>query len=179
VARSKFQNTTIAGGFALALAFLVPWLVRDEGMKLAAYQDFAKVWTICMGETSGVKKGDTKSETECDKILKSRAGYFMQQVYAKLNVTVTPMLLASHAHFAYNIGIGGYAKSETLKLTNQGKYIEGCLAMMNWYKSGGHDCRIDKGKRNGCYGMIVRRIGERDVCLSNIPIKGDQKRMPL
>jgi lysozyme len=56
--KSKRATAAIAGAagaVALSIAALIkPW----EGRELKAYKDIVGVWTICDGETKGVKPAD-------------------------------------------------------------------------------------------------------------------------
>jgi lysozyme len=163
------NKSNAAAIFSAAMIVTIPWLATDEGESLTAYRDYAGVWTACHGDTIGVKQGDIFTPKQCKEMLKSRTGQFMTAVYNMLNIEISPEILASHTHFAYNIGLAGYKKSKTLELTNNLHFAEGCQAMMNWYKSDGHDCRMDKGKKNGCYGLILRRQGEVKKCMEGVP----------
>ncbi len=143
----------------------VPFIIDREGESLTAYRDAVGIWTICNGETSGVKPTDKKTKEQCQSLTNSRVGQFMTSVANYLTIPVPPQTLAAHTSFAYNIGLTGYARSTTLKETNRGDIIAGCKAMANWYTAGGRDCRI---KANGCYGLIARRNDEVKLCLSGI-----------
>lgn len=154
-----------SGALAGALIIAVPFIVDREGESLIAYQDVGKVWTICHGETLGVKRGDRFSKLECDLLTQSRVGQFMAGVAQELKVPVAPTTLAAHTSFAYNIGLQGYRGSAALRLTNAGKLAEGCRAMANWYTAGGKDCRI---RANNCYGLVTRRTDEINLCLQGV-----------
>lgn len=162
------RNTAAKGIGALigaSLIIAVPFIVDREGESLEAYQDVAGVWTICNGETLGVRPGDRKTPEECKVLTHSRTAEFMNQVAKSIKVDVTPPILASHTSFAYNIGIAGYRRSSTLRLTNQGQLAAGCDAMMKWHTAGGKDCRI---RANRCYGLINRRNDEIALCKSGL-----------
>lgn len=148
---------------AAGMVSLAPMLAENEGRRLTAYQDSVGVWTICEGITLGVKRGDKLTDEQCDELVRQTQRAFMTSVASKLTVPVTKEQLVAHTHFAYNIGLGGYSRSQTLKLTNAGEWEKGCEAMMNWYRAGGRDCRV---RKNNCYGVVVRRQKERDLCLT-------------
>lgn len=154
-----------AAVFAAALLASVPFIVDREGESLQSYRDVVGVWTICHGETLGVKPGDRRTLEECRSLTQSRVGQFMAQVAGLLQVPVAAPTLAAHTSFAYNIGINGYARSTTLRETNKGNLAAGCLAMLNWTKAGGRDCYI---KKNNCFGIINRRNDEVALCLKGI-----------
>ena len=164
------ENSTkrkVIGGAvsAAALMIAIPFVTTREGERLDAYEDVVGVYTICNGETLGVKIGDHKTAEQCAAMTRSRVGQFMAQVAAKLKTPVGPSTLAAHTSFAYNIGIAGYARSSTLALTNQGKIADGCRAMLKWVTAGGKDCSV---KKNNCYGLFVRRTDEVQLCLAGI-----------
>ncbi|MDB5490370.1 MAG: hypothetical protein JWO78_219 [Micavibrio sp.] len=145
----------------------MPWKNADEGFSLKAYQDVAKVWTACHG-VAYVPPRSVFTDAECKKMDTDAETLFLNGVREKLLVSVSYLTLAAHAHFAYNIGLGAYSTSKALTLTNAGDAGGGCDAMLNWYKAGGRDCRKDKGSPSGCYGMWLRRIEERNVCLEGL-----------
>jgi lysozyme len=165
VASSKVKKAAAGGLIAISTMLAIPFITDREGESLEAYRDSVGVWTICNGETYGVKPGDRRTKEECRLLTKSRVGQFMAQVAASITVPVTPEQLAAHTSFAYNIGIAGYRRSSTLRLTNAGKPVEGCQAMMMWHKAGGRDCRI---RANNCYGIITRREDEIKLCLTGL-----------
>lgn len=151
--------------FGAAMLIATPFIVDREGESLTSYQDVVGVWTICNGETLGVKKGMTFTKEQCSALTQSRVGQFMSQVAAEIHVPVAPQTLAAHTSFAYNIGIAGYKRSSTLRLTNAGDIPGGCAAMLKWYKAGGRDCRI---RQNNCYGVYARRQDEVKLCLAGL-----------
>ncbi|MBO0358635.1 lysozyme [Hymenobacter sp. BT186] len=161
----KSPGPAVAAIFGAALLLAVPFIVDKEGESLTAYRDVAGVWTICHGETLGVKPGDVKTKEACRLMTHSRVGHFMTQVDNAVTLDISPATLAAHTSFAYNIGINGYRNSQALKLTNAGRLKDGCQAMMNWYTAGGKDCRK---RANKCYGLIARRAAERDMCLKGV-----------
>lgn len=151
--------------FIAAMAIVFPTLRHLEGESTVAYKDVVGVWTICNGETEGVKPGMKVSKEFCKQLLKARSEGFGEHVARSMKVDVPASVIAGHTIFAYNIGKVGYSTSRTLKLTNQGKLAEGCHAMMGWYKAGGKDCRI---RSNGCYGLINHRKESIRICLQGL-----------
>lgn len=165
---SRTKTRILKGGtaaIASAMLLAIPFIVDREGESLESYRDVVGVWTICHGETAGVKPGQRATKEECQQLTNSRVGQFMTQVQGMLAVSVAPQTLASHTSFAYNVGLAGYARSMTLRETNKGNIAAGCWAMANWYTAGGKDCRI---RRNGCYGLVTRRKDEINLCLSGL-----------
>lgn len=139
---------------AAAIMGATPFIVDLEDEKLSSYQDIVGVWTVCSGETYGVDKGVTLSKDECRALTQSRIGMFMLDIVPLIKVPMNADTLAAHTSFAYNIGVDGYSRSTTLRLTNQGKYAEGCNAMAMWNKAGG---KVSNG-------LINRRSKEIALC---------------
>lgn len=162
--KTKVQAAGVSASL-LAASIAAPVTMQHEGLRLKAYLDSASVPTICYGETENVRLGDAKTERECDKMFEARLGYFSYQVWLNTDIALPPVVHASVTSFTYNIGVGGYKKSQVREKFNAGDLRGGCQAMMNWYRAGGKDCRI---KSNNCYGLITRRMAERDMCLSGV-----------
>lgn len=163
----KPQHVITVAVAAAALLLASPAIDMVEGYSRASYPDVGDVWTACHG-VAYVLPHHTYTDDECkamDAVAKGRAG---AQVVASLRVAVTVPTLAAHERFEYNVGIGNYKISKTLRLTNAGDIAGGCRAMMDFYRAGGHDCRLDKGKKTGCYGVIVRHESEMNFCLSGV-----------
>lgn len=143
---------------AAALAAAVPFIIDREGESLDSYQDIVGVWTICHGETFGVSAGDKLTKEQCDLLSQSRVGQFMLQIVPEIRYPISAPTLAAHTSFAYNIGLEGYKRSSTLRLTNQGDTAGGCRAMALWNKANGV---VSKG-------LINRRNEEIKLCLSGV-----------
>lgn len=166
MALSPASKKSALGASVIAAAILIasPFIGDHEGDKLTSYEDVAGVWTVCEGVTGPtIKPGLKMSVQQCNELDQSTIGQFMEKVTSLIKVPVTPETLAAHTSFAYNIGMTGYARSKTLKLTNAGNIVAGCQAMANWETAGGVNCAI---KTNGCYGLVQRRNDEIKLCES-------------
>jgi lysozyme len=159
--KTKIGITVVAA----ALCAAVPFIIDREGESLEAYRDSVGVLTICHGETFGVGETDKLTKTQCDALSQSRIGMFMLQIVPLIEEDMSPATLAAHTSFAYNIGIDGYRRSTTLRLTNAGDLKGGCQAMMKWVTAGGKDCSV---RANNCYGLFLRRQDEVNLCLSGV-----------
>jgi len=145
-----------------AAAILSPLVSKwESGGKqyLTAYQDIVGVWTICDGETLGVKKGHVETKDGCAVRLDTRLAGFAQAV-----VKCTPSLKgkdeewAAATSLAYNIGTGAYCKSSVDRQFDAGNPRAACDAFLMWDKAG--------GKR--VHGLANRRAAERTLCLKGI-----------
>lgn len=132
-----------------------------EGLRTSAYPDPAtgrEPWTVCFGETAGVKRGDTHTVAECKAMLaRSLEGYAL-----KLEACVTrPMADETYAAFlslSYNIGSGGFCKSSVARLWNAGETRAACDAMLKFNRAAGVTMP----------GLTRRRTQERALCLKGI-----------
>nr|WP_241482183.1 hypothetical protein [Leisingera sp. ANG-Vp] len=52
----------VIAGSSIALASAVSFIGQWEGLRTEAYRDVVGVWTVCYGETKGVKPGDSHSK---------------------------------------------------------------------------------------------------------------------
>ncbi|WP_414739686.1 lysozyme [Methylorubrum extorquens] len=132
-----------------------------EGLRLAAYPDPAtgrEPWTVCYGETEGVRLGDRYTAAECKAMLAwSLEGYAL-----KLESCVTrPMADETYVAFlslSYNVGSGAFCKSSVARLWNAGETRAACDAMLKWNRAAGAVMP----------GLTRRRTQERALCLKGI-----------
>ena len=149
---------------AATLSVAVPLIAKWEGLRTTAYRDIVGVWTVCYGETKGVRPGDTYTEAECRAMLARevadyRAGlhrYFTDQTKQS---RLTPERDAAYTSLAYNVGIGGAGKSTATRRLNAGDIRGGCHAIGWWNRAGGRVVR----------GLVNRRADEVALCLRGVP----------
>jgi GH24 family phage-related lysozyme (muramidase) len=143
-----------AAAIALAMAFIQPW----EGRELRAYQDIVGVWTICDGETKGVRAGDVATPAQCDAMLAKS----VRQYAAGLDACVVPQLPvkveAALISWTYNVGVGAACGSTLVRKLNAGDLVGACDQLLRWDRAGGRQVR----------GLTNRRIAERKLCLEGI-----------
>jgi len=156
------KNSTkggVAGAAAAAMillagTFLQPW----EGRELRAYQDIVGVWTICDGETRGVKPGDVATPAECDKKLYASLSEFKVGLDRCLVYPTSTKTGAALLSWTYNVGLGAACGSTLVRLANQGRLAEACDQLLRWNRAAG---RVVKGLTN-------RREAERKLCLEGL-----------
>jgi len=157
------QKRNILGGGVLVMA--VALTTQFEGFSTKAYPDAGNVWTICYGETKGVKRGDAATREQCDsQLIKSLLTH-------NEPLTKLPNELPDNVHLAtldwvYNVGATNATKSTLWKYLQQGKYNEACGEFTKWRYVAGKDCSKDRS----CTGVYTRRIVERDLCMGKITI---------
>lgn len=144
------------------LAVATPLVAKWEGKKNIAYLDTIAsppVWTVCYGETRGVKQGDRYSDAQCAAMLGAglltyRNGlhrYFTPETKAS---RLTPERDAAYVSLAYNAGIRGIGRSTATRRLNAGDIAGGCTALGWWNKAGGRVIR----------GLVNRRVDETRLC---------------
>ena len=154
----------IAAG-ATAPQIAKQFLKEKEGVSLTAYPDAGGVWTICYGETRGVKKGDKKTMEECEAMLDERLQEIEEESYAIApGVQMSaPQRAAVMSFCIYNIGVTKCNSSTFLKLLKSSQREDACKQILRWVRDGGKDCRVDRS----CFGQVTRRDQEYELCMTN------------
>ena len=170
----------VGSAAAIALATLIPHdesgrkveaSVTDDGALLVehksgpqflkSYADIVGVWTICDGDTKGVRRGMVETEAGCTARLERQL-----VAHAKPIIACVPGLagqgrenqLVASVSLAYNIGTGGFCRSTAARRFNAGQWRGGCDAFLMWNKAGGRPVR----------GLTLRRQRERALCLKGL-----------
>jgi len=147
-------------------AVAVPLIAKWEGLRTEAYLDTIaspNVWTVCYGETKGVKPGDSYTEAQCRDMLarevrEYRAGlhrYFTPETRAE---RLTAHRDAAYTSLAYNAGVQSIGKSTATRRLNAGDIRGGCEAIGWWNKAGQRVVR----------GLVNRRADETALCLRGL-----------
>ncbi|MBR9837017.1 MAG: lysozyme [Rhodobacteraceae bacterium] len=152
-----------AGPEQLFLQEAIPLVSKWEGLRTEAYLDTIAsppVWTVCYGETVGVKAGDSYTADECAamlgrRILVYRTGLHRYMTPETLAQRLPPTRDAAYTSLAYNVGVAGAGKSTATKRLNAGDIRGGCEALTWWNKAGGRVIR----------GLVNRRAEEQAKCL--------------
>ena len=153
------------GGALTALGLFAVGLVGGlEGKRNAAYRDIVGVWTICYGETRGVRKNDYRTDAQCDAML---ANALVDYEHGMRRCLKAPDALPGKMYVAmvsatYNLGMGAFCKSSMARLANAGDLEGSCQALM-LYVNG----RV-RGVLRKIKGLVYRRDIERDICLEAI-----------
>ena len=157
---SKRKGTYTAAGLAAMLAIGGPLVASWEGVVLKPTPDPIGIVSVCYGETNVVMRN--YSAAECRQILQRTLVTVGPQV-AELapGISTHPYEWAAHTSFAYNVGLGTYAKSSVLRLFRAGAPAQGCEAMKRYKYAGGKVLLGLQYRREG-HGT---RMGEAQVCL--------------
>lgn len=140
-------------------AAAVALIAESEGLRLKAYRCPAGVYTIGWGETDGVHPGDTCTKHQADTWLCEDLNGRAMAVSALCKVPPSPEELGAMVSLAYNIGMGGFAKSTVLRQHNAGNRQAASRAFGLWNKAKGQELP----------GLTARRAKESALYLSGEP----------
>lgn len=148
---------------AAFLALAVPFVGEWEGLRLTAYRDPVGIWTVCYGETKGVKPGDTYTRAECDAMLAREIIAYRDGLDRHFlpDTRATRLPVSRHVAFAslaYNVGVAAAGKSTAVRRLNAGRVTGACDALTWWNKAGGRVLR----------GLVRRRAAEFDLCMAGV-----------
>lgn len=144
----------------------VPLIAKWEGLRTTAYLDTIAspaVWTVCYGETKGVKQGDTYTSEQCKAMLAREVREYREDLHAYFTpVTqaerLTPERDAAYTSLAYNAGVRAIGRSTATRRLNAGDIAGGCAALGWWNKAGGRVVR----------GLVNRRADEVRLCMKGL-----------
>lgn len=154
------RNVLTGGVLATAMGLVVGF----EGYRTNAYQDTGKVWTICYGETKGVKQGDKATKQQCDNIL-LQSLLAHNKPFESLPVELPDNVHLATLDWAYNVGTGNATSSTLWKYLRVGQWEKACNELPKWRFVAKQDCAISS---NNCSGVYKRRILEQKICLGEV-----------
>lgn len=127
-----------------------------EGLELKAYLCPAGIWTIGIGHTKGVKKGDVITKEQAIQYFKDDVRP-IEDYLNKLNICETQGQFDALVSFIFNLGIGNFRKSTLFKkIKNKASNDEICAQFRRWVYAGGK-------KLNG---LVRRREAECSLWIS-------------
>jgi len=152
-------DTPCVASQAQTMTILLPLVQKWEGTRLVAYRDVVGIPTICTGSTRGVKMGMTKTQAECDALLRSELIEYRAAVQRGFSVeTITyrlpPERDAAFADLGYNVGPPTVRTSTATRRLNAGNVPGACVAIGWFNKAGGRIWR----------GIVLRRNDDRALC---------------
>jgi lysozyme len=111
--------------------------MEREGVRLTAYKDTVGVWTIGCGHTSGagpptVKGGMRITQAQAEAIFADDVAEFEQGVTDLIERPAEAHEFDAYVSLAYNIGLGAFAGSTTLKKFNAGDVAGAAEAILMW-----------------------------------------------
>jgi lysozyme len=147
---------------ARTVAVATPLIKRWEGVKTTAYLDTIAsppVWTICYGETEGVRAGEVRTMAQCEDglrrgIIRYRNGLHRHFLPETVQRRLTPERDAAFVSLSWNAGVAAIGRSTATRRLNAGDILGACEAIGWWNKAGGRVVR----------GLVNRREDEQRLC---------------
>jgi len=134
--------------------------IKDyEGVRLKAYDDGVGVWTIGVGHTKGVHRGDVITMDEVDKFLRDDLEDAERTVNSRVTAPLAQGQFDALVSFVFNVGSGAFMASTLLKKLNARDYDGAADEFLRWNKAGGRVLA----------GLTKRRISERMMFLTGSP----------
>lgn len=116
-------------------AYALDCIKRWEGLRLAAYQDVAGVWTIGYGHTGSVSEGMTVTEAEADTLLRTDLSACEATVERAVTVPLSDGQFGALVSFVFNVGAGAFLGSTLLRRLNAGDYAAVPAELARWNKA--------------------------------------------
>jgi lysozyme len=114
-------------------------LMEREGVRLNAYRDTAEIWTIGVGHTSAagppiVKPGMKITHAQAEAIFSDDVYEFEEGVSRELEREAEQHQFDAYVSLAFNIGLGAFASSTTLRKFNAGDIVGAANGILLWNK---------------------------------------------
>lgn len=157
--RNMLMGTGAAGILGLAVALTSQF----EGLRLDSYQDSGNVWTICYGETLGVKPGQSATVEQCNStLIKSLLKH--NEPLTTLKRDLPPNVHLAVLDWMYNVGTGAAQRSTLWRHLETGNWQAACDQLPRWRFVAGKDCSISRS----CTGVWKRRQVEHGICTGRL-----------
>ncbi|HGJ5882210.1 lysozyme [Arsenophonus sp.] len=145
------------GGSALFLASSM--ITHFEGLRLKPYFDGGGVLSVCYGHTGkDIEPNRAYTKAECDKWLNDDLKAVKRYVDPLIKVSINTLTQAALYSFAYNVGVGNFAKSTLLKKLNANDRPGACDEMKRWVYVDGKKWK----------GLMTRREIESVICYGDL-----------
>lgn len=158
----RVRKRTIAAAVAVFAVAATPLVSKWEGLRTHAYQDVVGVWTVCYGETKGVKAGDSYTKAECETMLRKELRSYAAGLGKCLNAPLPEGAAVAFLSWTYNVGVGAACKSTAVRKANAGDLFGACDELLRWNKAGG---RVVPG-------LVNRRKDEHLRCVGSLIAAG-------
>lgn len=158
----KLDAKTVSKLTGVLFAAIASVVVYNEGYKEVAYPDSGGVWTICYGETNGVRPGQVRNKAACDAQLQASVNEHSKALVG-LPEGMPDVVVIGAMDAAYNIGVDAFKRSEVYNQLLLRNYTDAGKAMLAWkyitVNGQKYDCsQFVNGKPNKvCYGLWKRR----------------------
>ena len=134
-----------------------------EGLRLAAYQDVAGVWTVGYGHTGpGIATGMTISEAYAELLLVADLASAVACVNRAVQGKVSQNQFDAMVDFCFNVGRGNFLQSTLLRKVNLEDFAGAVVQFGRWVHAGGEVVP----------GLVRRRKAEGALFADAIPEAG-------
>ncbi|HGJ5855978.1 lysozyme [Arsenophonus nasoniae] len=145
------------GGSALFLASNM--ITHFEGLRLKPYFDGGGILSVCYGHTGNdIERNRTYTKAECDQLLNDDLKAVKRYVDPLIKVNINTLTQAALYSFAYNVGVGNFAKSMLLKKLNADDRKGACDEVKRWIYVDGRKWK----------GLMNRREIESVICFGDL-----------
>jgi lysozyme len=131
-------------------------ICQMEGIRESAYRDAVGVWTIGVGHTKGVKRGDHITHDEAMRLLQEDIEWVERCLNREIDVPLTQSQVNALGSWVFNLGCGALHKSTLRKKILNGDTRGAADELPKWCHAGGRKLK----------GLVRRRRAERDLFLS-------------
>lgn len=160
----KSRLVKAGGGLTAVGLAVVAFLHTWEGLELKSYPDpvsRGEPWTICYGETKGVKPGQTSTRADCERRLIER---LVADFEPEVVRCITPEAAAeapdgvylSMIEGAYNYGTGAFCKSTAAKRAQKRDWRGTCEALTWFIRAGGKVVKGLQNRRKAAFQHCIR-----------------------
>lgn len=164
---SKITKTLQVLGLSSVLVSAGGIVAYFEGKSNQSYLDPVGIWTICYGETSGVARGQYKTDEQCLESLAYELAHHNKGIEKVVKVPISEKEHAAYLSFTYNVGVGAFQRSTLLRKLNSGDRLGACNELLKWDKAGGKVLN----------GLTKRRQAENKLCKEGVSEEVDRSKM--
>ncbi len=125
-----------------------------EKCRLAAYDDGVGVWTLGIGHTLGVQRGDECTQSQADDWFNEDLAAF-EKVVPNGSIPPTQNQFDAMVSLAFNIGVGAFRDSSLRRQFAQGFITGAAEQFIRWNKAGNPLKELP--------GLTKRRLAERKI----------------
>jgi len=159
----SLRNKVIAAVSAAGIlgGGIISVVKHNEGYSEKAYWLGDGKWTICYGETNGVRKGQTATRAECNAQLRDSIAEHAK-AFDGLPESFSDVQILGMTDFAYNVGVPQFRNGSVYSALKMGSGRQAAQNVLKYryitYKGKKYDCSTPGNKV--CYGLWKRRLWE-------------------
>lgn len=170
--RARLKGRHLLLAFALAAG--------AEGLRLHSYGDIGGIWTIGRGHTGpDVHANQMITTAQADKLTVDDLIRADDQLKVCTQEPLNGNERSAYTDMLFNLGPGVKGRggvcinkdgspTSVMRDLAAHRHREACEDIMRFDRAAGRDCSI---RSNGCYGIHLRRVRERALCLTPVEEK--------